>query len=59
MLKIIEKKLTGAILGIKLGTKTALDALPLLNKMKEINPLLAEDYEKKYIAALAERKVAA
>jgi hypothetical protein len=59
MLELLEKKLTSAIFGIKQGTKTSTDALGFLKRMKEINPLLAEDYEKKYIAALQSRKQAA
>lgn len=59
MFELLEKKFTSAIFGMKQGTKTATDALGFLNRMKKINPLLAEDYEKKYIAALAERKAAA
>lgn len=58
MLQIIEKKLTGAIFGIKQNTKTAQEAQSLLDKMKRINPLLAEDYEKKLVAALQSRKPA-
>lgn len=54
----LERRLTGVISGIKKGTKTAQDALPLLKRMKETNAYLAEDFEKKYIAAMASRKVA-
>ncbi len=57
--EIPERKLTGAISGIRKGTKTAQDGLALLNRMKEVNPALAEDFEKKYNAALQERKQAA
>jgi len=58
MLQIIEKKLNGAIFGVKQGTKTATDAQTWLEKMKKINPLLAEDYDKKLASALAMRKPA-
>jgi hypothetical protein len=58
MLQILEKKLNGAIFGIKQNTKSATDAQSLLEKMKKINPLIAEDYEKKLASALAMRKPA-
>ena len=51
----LTKKLTGAIFGFKQGTKSAGDVQGLLNKLKNINPLLADDYEKKYVAAARER----
>lgn len=57
--EILERKLTGTISGIRRGTKTAQDGMTLLNRMKEVNPALAEDFEKKYNAALHERKLAA
>ena len=47
MIKILEKKITGAILGIKLGTKTKADADGLLAQMTKINPMLADDFRKK------------
>ncbi len=46
MLQILEKKLN------------ANDAQSLLEKMKKINPFIAEDYEKKLAIALASRKFA-
>ncbi len=52
MSQILEKKLTGAILGIKTGTKTKSDAEELLKRLEKINPLLAEDYRKKIDAAV-------
>ncbi len=58
MLQIIEKKLNGAIFGVKQNTKTATEAQSWLEKMKKINPLLAEDYDKKLASALAMRKPA-
>jgi hypothetical protein len=56
MRELLEKKMTGLLLGLKNGTKTVTDALPTLNRLKSNYPLIAEDYEKKYIAALASRK---
>lgn len=58
MIQLIEKKLTGAIFGIKQGTKTATDAEAWLEKLRKINPLLCEDYDKKLADALAARKTA-
>jgi len=52
MSQLLEKKLTGAILGIKLGTKTKSEAEGFLNQIIKINPALAEDYRKKIDAAL-------
>lgn len=52
MIKILEKKLTGAILGIKLGTKTKSEAEGFLTQMHKINPMLAEDFRKKIDAAV-------
>jgi len=52
MIKILEKKLTGAILGIKLGTKTKSEAEGFLTQMQKINPMLAEDFRKKIDAAV-------
>lgn len=53
MQEVIEKKLTGAILGIKNKTKTLSDAQGWLDKLRKINPLIAQDYEPKLQAALA------
>ena len=52
MEELITKKLTGAIFGLKNGSKTTSDVQGLLDKLKKINSALAEDYEKKYIAAV-------
>ena len=56
MIKILEKKITGAILGIKLGTKTKADADGLLAQMTKINPMLADDFRKKIDAAVLAAK---
>lgn len=53
MQEAIEKKLTGAILGIKMKTKTLTEAETWLNKLRKINPLIAADYEPKLQAALS------
>lgn len=58
MLQLIEKKLSGAIFGIKNNTKTATDAEKWMQKLKEVNPLLVDDYQKKLAHALAMRKPA-
>lgn len=44
---MLEKKLTGAILGIKTGTKTKADAEVFLKQMEKANAALAEDFRKK------------
>lgn len=59
MRELLEKKMTGIILGIKSGTKSATDAMPVLKMLKNNFPLIADDYEKKYIAALQLRPVKA
>jgi hypothetical protein len=50
MTELIERKLTGALLGYRIGTKTTTDVMRILDALKRVNPLLADDYEKKYIA---------
>lgn len=52
MQELIEKKLTGVILGIKNKTKTFTDAQVWMERLKKVNPLIAEDYDKKLQAAL-------
>ena len=56
MQEVLIKKITGGIMGIKNGTKQPSDVAPLLNKLKNINEGLYEDYLKKYTQALALRK---
>lgn len=58
MRKQLEQKMTGMLFGLKQGTKTVTEVLPILNILKKNFPLIAEDYEKKYIAALEYRKAA-
>lgn len=58
MLEFLERKTNGAIFGVKQNTKTVTEAEIWLNKLKAVNPLIAEDYEKKLAAALATRKPA-
>jgi len=53
---ILERKITGCLLGIKTGTKSVTDMTPLISQMKGINPHLAADYEQKYIKALQARQ---
>lgn len=50
MTELIERKLTGVLFGYHIGTKTTTDVMRVLDALKKINPLLADDYEKKYIA---------
>jgi len=45
----LEKKVIGALLGFRHGTKTGAEVIHILNVLKKSNPLLAEDYERKYI----------
>jgi hypothetical protein len=59
MRELLEKRMTGMIIGLKQGSKTIAEALPVLNKLKASYPLIAEEYEKKYIAALQARTVKA
>ena len=49
---MLEKKLTGAILGIKTGSKTKADADVFLKQMEKINSGLAEDFKNKIDAAV-------
>jgi hypothetical protein len=47
----LENKITGAIFGFKNGTKTVSEVNLLIKQLKEINPDLAEDYNKKFVLA--------
>lgn len=58
MLKLIEKKLSGAIFGLKQNTKSTTDVQYWMDKLQSVNPLLVEDYQKKLASALASRKPA-
>jgi hypothetical protein len=42
------KKITGGLMGIKLGTKEPKDIAILLNKLKPINPGMYEEFFEKY-----------
>jgi len=55
MREVLEKKMTGLLFGLKNGTKSVTDVLPTLNRLKNVCPLIAEDYEKKYIAVIRAR----
>lgn len=59
MRDVLEKKMTGLLIGLKNGTKNTTEALPILNKLKAQFPLIAQDYERKYIEIVAARKQAA
>ena len=56
MREVLERKMTGLLIGLKTGSKTVNDVLPTLDRLKEGYPLIAEEYEKKYNAALSIRK---
>jgi len=58
MREVLEKKMTGLLIGLKNGTKTVTDTLPTLNRLKAQYPLIAEEYEKKYIAVIRTREAA-
>jgi hypothetical protein len=58
MLQLIEKKLSGAIFGLKQNTKNVSDVQYWLNKLESVNPLLVDYYQKKLASALALRKFA-
>lgn len=47
----LEKKVIGALLGFRNGTKTPREVLDAIENFKKINPHLADDYYKKFIAA--------
>jgi hypothetical protein len=59
MREALEKKMTGLLLGLKLGTKTVTDVLPTLNRLKSDYPLIADDYEKKYMGIIVGKKLVA
>lgn len=51
MSEILEKKVIGVLMGFRNGTKTATEVTVQLNALKAANPLLAEDYQKKFVEA--------
>jgi len=59
MRELLERKMTGLLLGLKNGTKSTTDVLPTLNSLKKNCGSIAEDYERKYIAIMSTRKLAA
>lgn len=58
MLQLIEKKLSGAIFGLKQNTKSVSDVQYWMDKLASVNPLLVDHYHKKLASALAMRKPA-
>jgi hypothetical protein len=56
MRECLEKKMTGLLFGLRQGTKSITDVMPTLNRLRNEFPLIAEDYEKKYINIVAARK---
>jgi hypothetical protein len=49
MERLLIKKIKGGFLGLKTGTKEPIEVYNLIKKLKEINPMLGEDYEATYI----------
>lgn len=47
----IERKVIGVLMGFRNGIKTATEVTVQLNILKAANPLLAEDYQKKFVEA--------
>lgn len=58
MREVLERKMTGLLIGFKTGSKSITDVLPTLNRLKKECPLIHEEYQKKYIAVLNARKAA-
>jgi len=56
MREVLERKMTGLLIGLRSGTKTVTEVLPTLNKLRSEFPLISEDYDKKYIDIVKERK---
>jgi hypothetical protein len=48
----LENKVIGAISGFKNGTKTVLEVTDAIKKLREANPGLADDYNKKLLEAI-------
>jgi hypothetical protein len=48
MEQMLEKRIIGAMHGLKNGTKTPQDVALWLNKLKKVNVFLYEDYFNKY-----------
>ena len=51
----LERKIKGGLLGLKNGTKTPQEVAPWLNRLKEINPLLFQDYINDYKAIIKQK----
>jgi hypothetical protein len=56
MEQILEKKITGALLGIRLGTKTHTDAMDFIEKLRRVNRFLAEEFDQKLLNTIRARK---
>jgi hypothetical protein len=52
----LEKKVIGALLGFRHGTKTGAEVIHAITALRKSNPLLAEDYEMKYINLVKSKK---
>ena len=57
MSELLVRKVTGALLGFKLGNKTGAEVMVHLNALKKVNPGMAEDLEKRYIALAKEKSL--
>jgi hypothetical protein len=55
MREVLERKMTGLLIGFRTGSKSVTDVLPTLNRLKKECPLIATEYEKKYISILSNR----
>ena len=40
MRELLEKKMTGLLIGFKTGSKSITDVLPTLNRLKQVAPLI-------------------
>lgn len=52
----LERKITGALNGYKNGTKTEVEVVTLIKKLRESNSGLADDYNKKLLIAIKAKK---
>lgn len=53
---ILDKKLTGALMGFKADTKTAKDVTDLIKQMRTVNSAMADDWNAKLLKAINAKK---
>ena len=53
MEKVLERKITGGLFGMKNGTKNSKEVFPWLIRLRPINPALYEDFFNQYKDILA------